>query len=221
MNRWKAAGYHFALSLLVIFSIAALALLVWYPYGTYAISGVDRLFTVMLIIDITIGPVLTCIVYKQGKASLKKDLTVIALLQMMFLAYGLNTLWQSRPVFLVGSTARFNLVFANEISDEDLAKASRPEWKHLPVLSPSIVGVLPSNDPKERSDMLWRTLETGVDIHQLPELYIPLEDAAAEILRDARPTADPEIKEIAIVSRFDDATLLIDANSARPIRVVK
>ena len=37
--------------------------------------------------------------------------------QLAFLSYGLNTLWKSRPLFLVGSQQAFALLFANEVGD--------------------------------------------------------------------------------------------------------
>ena len=63
MNRWKASGTHFCLSILVIGGIAATAFSLWYPHGLYRVAGLDRLLLVMLGIDLTAGPLLTLIIY--------------------------------------------------------------------------------------------------------------------------------------------------------------
>ena len=48
---------------------------------------------------------------------MKLDLAIIAALQLCFFAYGAHVFWISRPVFVVGSVDRLEMVFANEVSD--------------------------------------------------------------------------------------------------------
>jgi hypothetical protein len=78
-------------------------------------------------IDLIVGPLLTLLVYKQGKKTLKMDLTVIALIQALFLGGGLYTLFASRPVYLVATNQMFNLVFATDILPDDSQKAKNEE----------------------------------------------------------------------------------------------
>ena len=61
-------------------------------------------------IDIVAGPLLTLIVYNRAKPELKRDVSVVGLLQLAFLGYGLHTAWVSRPIFLVGAVDRFTLI---------------------------------------------------------------------------------------------------------------
>ena len=220
MTRWKAAGLHLVISVLLISTLALAALLVWYPFGTYAISGVKELFTLMLAVDVSIGPLLTCVIYKQGKPSLKRDLAVIGVLQAAFLGYGLQTLWHARPVFLVASDYRYNLVFASDIDPADLAKAAQPRWKTLPITGPLVVGALPPTDPDEKQQLLLATMTTGIDIHQLPKYYVPLEQVAPALLEKGAEDKGGT-KQVYITSRFGDANLQIDPVTATPIRIVK
>src|SRR5690606_37503073 len=118
---------------------------------------------------------LTLVIYKPGKPHLRLDLSVIALVQAGFLAYGLHTLWQSRPVFLVASDVRFDLVLASDLDESQVAAAPRPEWRRLSWSGPRLVGVLPPEDSAERQRLLAILLETGRDLHQLPEQYLPFE----------------------------------------------
>jgi len=229
MTRWKAFGLHLLLSLTLISGIAVAALLIWYPHGLWRISGLDRLIAVMLIIDITAGPLLTLVIYKPGKWGLGFDLKVIGLVQATFLAYGLHTLWMSRPVFLVGTDVRFTLVAATDIDAENLAKATHPEWRRLPWTGPHLVGVLPPTDPALRTSLLETLLKTGRDQEQLPDQYQPYE-AVAVIIRDkaeARRTTtgmrtDTQSQRgLPIYSRDDEGWMTIDPTNGWPDKVVK
>src|SRR5688500_14954122 len=102
-TRWSAAATHFVLSGLVIGTIALAAFVNLFPAGLHHAAKLDRLLGTMLIVDIVAGPLLTLILYRPGKPGLRFDLAMIGLLQILFLAYGLSTLWRSRPLFLVGS----------------------------------------------------------------------------------------------------------------------
>jgi len=225
MNRWKAFGLHLLLSLTLIAGIALAALLTWYPHGLWRISGLDRLMAVMLIIDITAGPFLTLCIYRVGKPGLNFDLKVIGLVQAAFLAYGLHTLWLARPVFLVGTDVRFTLVSARDVDPEDLAKAARPEWRKLPWTGPYLVGVIPPEDPAERARLLEIYVRTGRDQEQLPSQYRPYEEVAALVARGAmpldgregRPSGPAGSRALPVLSRDDDAWMLVDPQSGRPI----
>ncbi|KAF1684812.1 type IV pilin accessory protein [Pseudoxanthomonas broegbernensis] len=228
MNRWKAFALHLLLSLILISGIALAALLIWYPHGLYRISGLDRLMLVMLCIDVTAGPLLTLMIYKPGKWGLRFDLKVIALVQAAFLAYGLHTLWQSRPVFLVGTDVRFTLVSAADIDPEDLAKAARPEWRRLPWNGPHLVGVLPPADPEQREALLKTFMKTGRDQEQLPDQYRPYAEVAPVILGKAQPLEGqeaarigPDARGLPIYSRDDDAWMSIDPKTGEPGKVVR
>lgn len=226
MNRWKAFALHLLLSLVIISGIAAAALLVWYPHGLYRIAGLDRLMLVMLCIDIVAGPLLTLVVYKVGKPSLRMDLTVVALVQAAFLGYGLHTLWLSRPVFLVASAVRINLVFANEVEPTELAKARRPEWRRLSWTGPQLVGVLPP-EAKDRQRLLQELMATGRDLHELPSEYVDFDRTAPLMLKNSTPYNGKGVqantnhdRAIPIISRNGEAEMLVNPSSGSPIKVV-
>lgn len=222
MNRWKASALHLLLSALVIGGIALAAFLLWYPYGLYRIAGQDRVLLIMLGIDLVAGPLLTLVVYKAGKRSLRFDLSVIALCQLAFLGYGLHTLWASRPVFLVASDVRFNLVFASELGADDLAKASRPEWRALSWAGPRLVGVRTPTDERERQALLQAFMVNGIDIDKMPRYYVEFDSIAPELLANARMDAKKGGQlRVPVVSRYGAAWMVVDDHEARPHKVVK
>lgn len=58
---------------------------------------------------------LTLIVFKSGKPSLKFDLSCIVLMQLAALIYGGTIIYQQRPEFVVFGTDRFTTVTAADV----------------------------------------------------------------------------------------------------------
>lgn len=186
MSRWKAAAIHLSISAAIGLIAAALIFGVWYPppYGTAA--GATELVLLLLGVDVVLGPLLTLIVFKAGKKSLRFDLGVIALLQACAFLYGMSVVTRARPAFIVAAVDRFVLVSANELDPADLAQGSRPEFRSLPWTGPTVVGAaLPTSGP-ERSDLLFSGM-AGKDVEKFPKYYVPYGDAATAMLKAARP----------------------------------
>lgn len=108
----------FGSHLFVSFIIALLSLfvvfLLWYPSPLDAALGVADIFLLLLCIDVIVGPLLTLLVAKQSKKTLKMDLLVIGILQLAALSYGLYIVAQGRPVWMVYDNNRFEVVQAFE-----------------------------------------------------------------------------------------------------------
>lgn len=188
MNRWKASAIHFAVSALVIGTVAAAAIWLWYPPGLFESAKAGKLLVTLAAVDVVLGPLLTLVVYKQGKKSLKFDLTIIALLQLAALGYGLHAVWQSRPVYLVAAKDRFQLVFANEIDPDDLQWAS-PEFQKLPKFGPRIIAsVMPKAGERQFQAIL--SALNGKDVYLIPSQHVPYEQEASKLLARSMPATD-------------------------------
>lgn len=235
MTRWKAAGIHLAISLVVIALVGAGLMFLWYGWPLFKLMGGARLLLVLAAVDLVAGPLLTLIVFKSGKPSLRFDLTVIALLQAGFLAYGLYIMAISRPVFLVALVDRFELVFANELADTDLAQGERPEFSTRSWTGPRLVGGKLGATSQERYDLTMSGL-AGKDIHLLPRQYTDYDTVKAALLAKAAPAeqlaaTSPEARAaleaaarrvdrplsalatLPITSRRARATMLIDSTT--------
>lgn len=187
MSRWNAALVHLCISAAIAVIVSALLLLVWYPPPYFDAGGAGKLLVVVVGVDVSLGPLITFIVFKSGKPGLKFDLAVIGIVQAVALAYGFNVIVSTRPVFLVATVDRYVLVDANQLARKDLAQASQPEWRHLSWTGPVLVGTkLPAN-PKERNALLFGALSTGKDVQNLPRYYVPYAEAAPSLLRRAQP----------------------------------
>ena len=130
--RIKAFLIHGLVSISVALLVIGLVFFIWYPSPLAKAVGVTHIFLMMLVIDVILGPLLTLLVYKQGKKTLLFDLTVIVLLQISALGYGLWTISQGRPAWLVFNVDRFDNVRVNDIDNRNIKKAQQayqnPSW---------------------------------------------------------------------------------------------
>src|SRR6188768_2276762 len=115
-SRYRAALTHFCLSVLVVGTVFLLVYFLWFPEPLFRGAGGRDLFLVLALVDVTLGPLITLIIFKPGKRGLKFDLATIAFVQLVALAYGTHVLFEARPVWVVFLKDRFDLVRANEVS---------------------------------------------------------------------------------------------------------
>lgn len=182
MSRWKAAGIHLAISLAVVLALGALMLSTWYAKGLFQFAQADKLLLLVGAIDVTVGPLLTLLIFKAGKKGLKLDLSLIGLAQIAFLVYGLSVVWISRPAFLVALPERVQLVFANEIGDDTLPVTEGPlPRSRIPWFGPELVGARLPEDPKHRARLV-EELAAGRDLPVFPQYYVPFGSVADDLI---------------------------------------
>lgn len=210
---------------------------VWYPSPLASAVGVAAITVVLLGVDVVIGPLLTFIVYKPNKPSLKFDLSVIVALQLSAFGYGVWTLAEGRPVWIVFSVDQFELVQSYQVDQRKIEKA-KPEYRSLSWFGPLWVAARRANTKEERQVILMESLLAGVDIAQRPEQYVQLVEQADEMRKHAKPLDDlrqynapPEVDAVLhrwpqanvylpMMARIKPMTVLIDKESAKVIAVV-
>jgi hypothetical protein len=191
LNRWKAAAIHLGLSALIAATVVTIMLLVWYPPPYFSAMGGQDLLKILIGVDVTLGPLLTLIIFDPAKKSLRFDLSVIAALQIAALAYGVFVMFEARPVYTVFAVDRFDVVSANQLEAEDLAAGS-PEYRELPLTGPRVVGLRPpdqASNPDEWNKYVFSALG-GKDAPQFPKYYVPYVDIADVVLKKAKPLAE-------------------------------
>jgi hypothetical protein len=187
-TRLGAAGVHLGISALVALLAAAVVFGLWYPYPYREISGGQSLFFLIVAVDIVLGPLLTFVVFdrRKPKSELIRDISVISVLQLSALVYGLVSVYQARPVYLVHEVDRFVVVSAADVDPVDLPQAM-PEFQQLPWAGVRLIGVRESKDAKERLETLGLAL-AGKDISLRPNYWQALsEDNKASIRNRAKP----------------------------------
>lgn len=203
MSRWKAAAIHLSVSSAIGLVAAALIFGAWYPPPYSRAAGAGELVLLLLGVDLVLGPLLTLVVFRSGKKSLKFDLCVIALLQACAFLYGMSVVARARPAFIVAAVDRFILVTANDLETSDLAQGSKPEFQALPWTGPRMVGAVLPTGGQEYNALVFSGL-AGKDIEKFPKYYVPYADVAPAMLKRA-------LSLDSLRSKHPDANPLLDA----------
>jgi hypothetical protein len=159
---------------------------VWYPPPLYKAVGLQGIFFLLLAVDLILGPCMTLLVFKPGKPYLVLDLAVIACLQLAALSYGVWTLAEGRPAWLVFNADRFDLVRVVDLDERQIDKALE-QYRRPPWLGARWVAARQPSDVQDRNQILLEAAMAGVDIYHHPERYVPLEASRAALLLKVRP----------------------------------
>lgn len=172
--RLRASLTHLSCSAAIAGVAMAVIYVVWHPGVIARLQGVDRLVTVLIAVDVVLGPLMTLILFNPSKARhlLKLDLGVVVSLQLVALAYGLVTVFNARPVYVVFNIDRFTIVTATEIVRESLQRVKTPEFARLPMGRPRIIAARLPDDPAARTELMFSSIGGGADIYQYPELFV-------------------------------------------------
>jgi len=239
MSRWKAAGIHLLLSAAIIGGVLLVMLRLWYPSPLFEAAGGKRLFFILAAVHVTVGPLITLIIFKSGKKGLAFDLAVIALMQAAALAYGVHIVYLARPVYLVFTVDRFELVTAKDLDPADLALVTRPEFKQPGPGRPRYIGVVAPSSPEERLKVTMTAL-SGKDLQMYPQYYVPYAEVAQTALNRAEAVekllaregetvesalahlgrAVRSVRYLPLRAKSEDAAVLLDAVSGDPVGTV-
>ncbi|MDH0826076.1 TfpX/TfpZ family type IV pilin accessory protein [Acinetobacter johnsonii] len=184
-KRLKFFLIHLSISLIIALSVVGLVFFAWYPTPLVIAVGVTQIFLMMLSIDVIVGPLLGLLVYKEGKKTLKFDLSIIVAIQISALCYGLYSIEQGRPAWLVYNVDRFELVRKNEIANQNINQAP-PQFRYPSWLKPQFVATEFAKDAKQRSDDMFTEVLGGISLAQKPQRYVDFAEAKPKIKERAR-----------------------------------
>lgn len=242
-NRLRASAIHFAISLVVATLAAILVFGWWYPYPYRELSGGRELFTLVVAVDVVLGPLITLVIFNTTKTRrhLVMDFTVVGLLQLAALAYGLWTVFVARPVHLVFEYQRMAVVHAVDIEPDALAKAPSG-LQQLPLRGPTLLSLRPLQGNEAIDSILLAT--GGIAQAAQPALWQPYEASRTAILEASHPVGElkerfpnhaaaidnavadtghplQSLRTLPLLSRKTAWTVLIDGQSAQPVGFVE
>ena len=211
----------------------------WYPYPYRKLSGGRELFALVVAVDMVLGPLITLVICNAAKMrrDLVMDFTVIGLLQVAALTYGLWTVFAARPVHLVFEYSRMAVVHAVDIAPELLVQAP-PALQQLPLRGPTLVSLRPLHGNEAIESVLQAT--AGIPQAAQPRLWQPYDAAREKILQKSLPIGELTVRlpshvdttaravartgrqshtlrSLLLLSRKATWTVLIDAQSAQPV----
>lgn len=186
----RAASFHFLASLFVAALAAALVFLVWYPYPYREIAGGRDLFFLVVGVDVVCGPLLTLVLFnpKKSRRELALDLSLVALVQLGALAYGLYTVAMARPVYLVYEVDRFRVVSVADIPEGQL-KPELGGFHLLPWDGPKIIGVREPRDVDEKVKSIDLSMQ-GNEPSTRPDWWADYALSKKQVLLRAKPVAE-------------------------------
>ena len=191
--RLQAAGLASAIHLLGSILIAAVAAILvfglWYPFPYRELAGGRELFVLIVLVDIVLGPMLTLVLFAPSKIpkELWRDLTIVVVLQLIGLGYGVWTVWQARPLFLVAEVDRFKVISRPVLQQGSIDALPQGLQPHS-FSGPITTAIRDPKDATEKNTVLFESIQGGRDYGERPNFYIPYEGAAAlKSLKRARP----------------------------------
>lgn len=170
-TRIRPACIHLLVSSLILGCVLLWVFLVWFPTPLDNMLKIDRFFWIIVLVDLCLGPLVILVIYDVGKPKkeLLLDYIIVTLIQFSVLLYGLYTLAQSRPVYIVFVKDRLEVVVARDLDREWLGQSKQQRYKQLPLLGPD---QLCSNIPTSAEE-ITEVLESGYDIQYQPKYYRP------------------------------------------------
>lgn len=145
----KAGLVHFFISLSIFGMVLAWVWFVAYPDVYFSMAGAVQGLTLVFLVDVVLGPLLSFLVYnpKKPKKEIISDFAIIGLVQVGALLYGVNTLYQEHPKAVVVYQKSSATVFNKRELDEAglILTDSYSKWGGLPVAvySPSVSRQVP------------------------------------------------------------------------------
>jgi len=179
MNRFKAAAIHFAISLVVFLILLYFILVQWYPEPLFSSDGGWQVIRIIVGVDLILGPVLTLIVFKSGKPGLKFDLSMIALVQIIALSWGVWNTYNERPAAIIYTLDFFTPVPAYQLAEQGITS------KELEKFGDSWPIMIYIDIPKEKiSEIISEAMRAGKPLYLLTDRYKKISKEQAAVLKE-------------------------------------
>lgn len=181
MTKIKAFSIHLGISVSIFFVILYFIVFHWYPQPFFTTDGGWQGIRIIAGVDMVLGPLLTLIIFKPGKPSLKFDLSVIALIQTAALISGTWVVYKEHPLAVVFADDKFRPVPYYQIIEE--ANISVEEFAKLGDDYPIKVMVELPKDEQELKDLKQKAFQELRPLYLQGELYKKIDSKFTEYLR--------------------------------------
>jgi hypothetical protein len=242
-ERIIAATIHFLVTLVVAGIAAGAIFLIWFPGDFAAMVGGTRLFLLVSVSDLILGPLMSLVIYSSQKSrrELISDYTIVAVVQLAALIYGVSIVANSRPVFIAFDVDRLEIVAAGELSSEDLSESVGAEFRSRSWFGPRLCSVTRKLSIQEKNAMMFSSVTSGREAYLMPKYYRAY-DAAKEQIRSKSETiasllknsgavrpqieaavrsagkSSDDLRWLLVHHRFGFGIALIDAQTGEPLK---
>lgn len=171
VTRKQAFLTHLFISMSIFLVLLYLIIFKWFPSYYFHIDGGYRGIVTIFFVDVVLGPGLTLLVFKPGKPKLKFDMSVIVVLQIAALSWGIKSVYTERPALTVFYDGKFSCMNHSEVSDFNLERLLLEDE------TPPLLAVLPRpSTHKEYEDMMLEAFRQGsAEIYVFSEKLLPMD----------------------------------------------
>lgn len=240
-EKFRAVSLHFLVTLAMATAAAVIIFFIWYPDPFQTMLGGTKFFILVSVCDLVLGPLTSLIVYnsKKTRRALIFDYSVIGIVQLAAFVYGVMSMANARPIYVVFVKDRFEVVMAEEIADADLQVAKDP-YRSRPKFGPLLVGTQSPTDRELRNALVFAAME-GKDVQNYPRYFVPYETNVDAVKQRAQTLDElekrhPEAQQLVAAEKLDRPrdklrwlpvrspkaywTALLDADTARVLAYV-
>jgi len=184
-RKLRAAGIHAGLSFAVFAVFSFLAVFLWFPAPLFVLEGAFVALAIAAGVDLVVGPILTLVVTnaKKSKREQWMDYSLIALMQIGALYFGISQLYKEHPVAMVHYVDSFYLVSHQNIHKQNINELAILEnsaginWKGLPLFA-----VVDPSGLEENKIALKKMQERELNYWEQLQLYKALPELKESVL---------------------------------------
>ena len=228
---------HLSVSAFIALIMVSVVFFCWYPAPLAKAIGVTKIFLMLIAIDVIVGPLFTLLVYKEGKKTLKMDLMVIVLIQILAFLYGIHNIIEGRPAWIVFDSLNFTVVKNSDIETKNIDQA-KAEFQQSSWFKPAFITTQFSSVSPQKTLLNSATKpQSNLYIHY-PVYYTNIASAKMSIPLSALPLSllekynDKNIVDkmtgknpqadawIALSAPVQDMVVLIDKEKGEVIKIV-
>lgn len=204
MNKFKYISLYTILSLIIVL-LLIFFVFYYYPLPLIKATGASKLILITSIAILLLGPFLSLIIHNKNKKSLFLDTIYLVSLQLLALGFGVYTLYEGRPIWIVYNVDRFDLVRFNEIDTRRISQANI-EYQNTNITGVKYVAiVIPEDNIEKRNEILFDEVSFGIAPSQKPELYQPINTVKKHIIDKGKNLSD-----LNIINGNDKAKLILE-----------
>lgn len=177
-SKLKAMLFHGLITVMVAVVLSVLVFYYWFPGELSKIMPGTKLFVLILVVEVVLGPCMSLILFSplKSRRELIIDYGLVVVVQLFALVYGVVSVVNSRPAYVVFVKDRFEVVAAVEVAKNDLSESSDKKLQGLSWGGPEYICVKSVVDSKERERLLFEEYAQGRDVQHLPRFYRDCEE---------------------------------------------
>ena len=203
VTKLKATAVHLSMSAVVFVILAYQIYYNWYPQPYFSTDGGWAGMRIIAAVDLVLGPMITFLIFdlRKSRREIVFDLTIILVVQLGSLAYGIQAAYSQRPIAVI----MFNNDFVLSATMEHYGGAleSPDQLRQYSAEKPPIIYAKIPLDSKIIEEVQRIRAEDGVAEHAQTALY-RTRDEFTEALRERQPSVLRKLQRFDSEPAFDE-----------------